>query len=702
MGRMAHETRQINSVTYHISREFDLAGRVESLYYPSDSLRIDYRYHAMGHLRTVEQVAAGATPTTLATYSDYTALGQMQNATYGNGVVTDYIYNRDHHRLENLHTQAEKEGRYQMVQDLTYDFDPVGNVASINDQANGVWSYFDYDELHRLLTARASCPSDPARAYNQVYTYDLAGNMTAKTGRGAFTITAWEDDQLHIRPAAVTYDQAATGVGARQVQYDQDNKPSVITYNGDTSRLYYDGTGSRIRKENNGQSDIYVGGIFEIRDGQIQLNIFANGARLATVRSGQAYYNHGDHLGSTSLVTNASGQVVEEIGYLPFGATLFRNTYDGGVWSSSYRFTGQEYDAEYELYNYSARLYDPTLGRFITADTIVPDWTDPQSLNRYGYCRNNPLIYVDPSGHFAWGAFFIGLAKAIGYGAAIGAAVGGFMAAANGGNIWLGMRDGANSGAISGAMFYCAGEFIGANSSSFATMSEASANVAKAAVHTVAGAASGAVNASITGGDVGQAALIGGLSAGAAKYMGGGPGARILTGAAAGGVSSVMAGGDFAQGAIQGAMTSMIAIMAAGIISETQNQQEPWNRVENNTGGCYECLRLTESELMPGNHSYLWNDVISKGDGMTGSSGSGVHLDELGPNRDACFFIEGSRGIEGQIMQHMRLIRDSGIWAPYLNDCHIKVDLVIDHFGLTNSNAPGRLDSLPTPGRYTR
>ena len=56
-------------------------------------------------------------------------------------------------------------------------------------------------------------------------------------------------------------------------------------------------------------------------------------------------------------------------------------------------------DAEYGLYNYGARLYDPIIGRFISPDTIVPQPYNPQSLNRYTYCLNNPLIYVDPSGY---------------------------------------------------------------------------------------------------------------------------------------------------------------------------------------------------------------------------------------------------------------------------------------------------------------
>ncbi len=63
-------------------------------------------------------------------------------------------------------------------------------------------------------------------------------------------------------------------------------------------------------------------------------------------------------------------------------------------------FTDQEIDAETGLYNYDARLYDPVIGRFISADTEVPEPFNPQSLNRYTYCLNNPIIYIDPSGHF--------------------------------------------------------------------------------------------------------------------------------------------------------------------------------------------------------------------------------------------------------------------------------------------------------------
>ncbi len=60
----------------------------------------------------------------------------------------------------------------------------------------------------------------------------------------------------------------------------------------------------------------------------------------------------------------------------------------------------KEQDDGTGLYNYDARLYDPVIGQFIMADTIVPDLYNPQSLNRYAYCLNNPVRYVDPSGHY--------------------------------------------------------------------------------------------------------------------------------------------------------------------------------------------------------------------------------------------------------------------------------------------------------------
>jgi len=105
----------------------------------------------------------------------------------------------------------------------------------------------------------------------------------------------------------------------------------------------------------------------------------------------------------SSIITDGSGTVVRNISYQPWG-NVHSNTEESGAstFDPSRKFTGQILDDSTELYYYGARYYDPTIRRFITPDTIVQSQYDPQSLNRYAYCRNNPLIYKDPSGHFFW------------------------------------------------------------------------------------------------------------------------------------------------------------------------------------------------------------------------------------------------------------------------------------------------------------
>ena len=83
--------------------------------------------------------------------------------------------------------------------------------------------------------------------------------------------------------------------------------------------------------------------------------------------------------------------------YAPYG----QERWAAGTLPTDFGFTGQrDVPGTGWLYFYGARWYDPALGRFISADTLVPSPSDPQSLNRYSYVRNNPVKYTDPSGHF--------------------------------------------------------------------------------------------------------------------------------------------------------------------------------------------------------------------------------------------------------------------------------------------------------------
>jgi RHS repeat-associated protein len=123
------------------------------------------------------------------------------------------------------------------------------------------------------------------------------------------------------------------------------------------------------------------------------------------------YYYHSNHIQSTSVVTDASGNEVTRMVYLPFGEVSPANS--AGADTVTAKFTGQEYDDSFGLYYYNARYYDPALGRFLSPDSIVPDLWNLQSFNRYSYVLNNPLKYIDPTGHFNLGTFLTGVGLAV-------------------------------------------------------------------------------------------------------------------------------------------------------------------------------------------------------------------------------------------------------------------------------------------------
>jgi RHS repeat-associated protein len=88
---------------------------------------------------------------------------------------------------------------------------------------------------------------------------------------------------------------------------------------------------------------------------------------------------------------------VAEQRYYPYGEERWAS----GTLPTDRRFTGQRWEQGLGLYDYNARWYHPALGRFVSADTIVPEPGNPQSLNRFSYVLGNPLRYVDPTGYFS-------------------------------------------------------------------------------------------------------------------------------------------------------------------------------------------------------------------------------------------------------------------------------------------------------------
>jgi RHS repeat-associated protein len=124
------------------------------------------------------------------------------------------------------------------------------------------------------------------------------------------------------------------------------------------------------------------------------------GQRVAMRRGGAVSFLHGDHLGSVSMSTDASGQVLSQARYTPFGDVAW----EGGQAQTDFGFTGQRAERGLGLMDYGARWYDARLGRFLSPDTITPGMDNPMAWDKYAYVLNSPLKYSDPSGHIPCGA----------------------------------------------------------------------------------------------------------------------------------------------------------------------------------------------------------------------------------------------------------------------------------------------------------
>jgi peptidoglycan L-alanyl-D-glutamate endopeptidase CwlK len=105
-------------------------------------------------------------------------------------------------------------------------------------------------------------------------------------------------------------------------------------------------------------------------------------------------YYHGDHLGSVLVVTGANGALVgAPSSFEPWGRLIA-----GGALPTAFGFNGRR--SAGNIYDYGARWYDPSMGRFLQPDPVIADPYDPQGLSRYSYVRNDPVGRIDPTG--AW------------------------------------------------------------------------------------------------------------------------------------------------------------------------------------------------------------------------------------------------------------------------------------------------------------
>ncbi|MBU7028113.1 MAG: exo-alpha-sialidase [Theionarchaea archaeon] len=388
-NRLLSESRTIEGEPYTISYTYDAASNLISMVYPDQSV-ITFEYDSLNRLITVPG------------YGEFTynADSLLASMTYANGVVTEYQYDSNH-RPVTIH--AAKEGTDLLV--MNYQYDGASNVTHLdyNRRQGQNWvqsaETFSYDWLDRLVSAQGEYGL-------QMYSYDSVGNRVSLNDL-TYAYSTMNELLTTSNGTTFTYDENGNtltktdGTNIWAYTYDTKNQLTQVEKNQQViSQYLYDGDGRRITKTEwieslqEYQTIIYVySGSNVIYEKNVTANqeatyVYGPTGRLAKSVSGLQDYYHTDHLGSTRLVTNENGTILTETGYEPFGTT---DEEEG------FLYTGKEKDST-GLYYYGARYYDPEIGRFLTKDPLTGELEYPQTQNRYVYCLNNPLKYVDPRG----------------------------------------------------------------------------------------------------------------------------------------------------------------------------------------------------------------------------------------------------------------------------------------------------------------
>jgi RHS repeat-associated protein len=252
-------------------------------------------------------------------------------------------------------------------------------------------------------------------SYDNQYSYNASGQPHApiQIGRQAFTHdangnqTSWQDD---------------ISAQNREIVWDEENRIRELSDNGELLLYGYDASGTRVYKSKGNQQTvsingkkaaqtsgtgnytIYVNPYGEVYSGGYTKHVFIEGQRIAstlvTTSAGNKqqnfqYYYHPDHLGNSSYITDASGEVYQHLEYFPFGESFVVEQSNGQ--RTPYLYNGKELDDVTGLYYYGARYYDPVTSIW---ESVDPSWDLPQQVDEspYAYVGNNPVVFFDPDG----------------------------------------------------------------------------------------------------------------------------------------------------------------------------------------------------------------------------------------------------------------------------------------------------------------
>ena len=399
-------------------------GFLDNLTYPVSTsgyrLRAQYVY-TNGILSQVRDFNAPATVWWRVIAED--ARGNPIDERFGNGVHALSNYDELTGQL-NWRTSGNNL-QYNNHQNITFTWDKGGNLdRRIDVNQSNLTERFTYDTLDRLTGSTLNGATD------LTLDLDAAGNIKSKLGIGTETHSDVGTYTYHaVKRHAVTatsngwtftYDangNMLTGRGSTIAWYSY-NLPRTVTNGALRSEFFYTPDRRYWRQDatysTGSESTIYVGGLLEkvtnSSGTQFRHMIRAGSTAIIVARhssgTNNTYYATQDSLGSTAVITNASGTVVVKENFGPFGnrrGMTWQGTPSASDWTAIANttrrgFTGHTMVDNLNRIHMNGRMYDPFLGRFLAPDPFIQSLAASQALNPYSYCWNNPLKYIDPSG----------------------------------------------------------------------------------------------------------------------------------------------------------------------------------------------------------------------------------------------------------------------------------------------------------------
>jgi RHS repeat-associated protein len=433
-GKPTSSSQVTSGTTYSMpSYAYDLA--LEPISFTFPSLRVQTTQYDTGGRVASATGTYNALPTTYAGSFGYFPDGTLANVSLGpSAQVQQYCQNN---RLQTIGVRLGAAAQTNCANssdllNLAMAYGSAGaNDGNLTKETlvaplNSIADTFTYDAYNRIINATEGT----APAWTQTYNYDAYGNrwVTSPGGFSLYQFTPTGLANFNTKNQVViqgsTYDNAGnqTVIGGYTFTYDAENRLYSSAIGNSTTSYTYDGEGRRVIKATTGgTTTVYVCDA----DGEVA----AEYSNTPPPKVGTLYLT-ADHLGSTRLETNELGAAVAYHDYLPFGEEIpsplgGRGSLYGAADGLTHKFTKKERDIEtggsatQGMDYFGARYFSGTQGRFTSPDeskggtmepltgndaginTALPyaDSSDPQTLNKYAYVRNNPLRYADPTGH---------------------------------------------------------------------------------------------------------------------------------------------------------------------------------------------------------------------------------------------------------------------------------------------------------------